>query len=168
MTIDSLLSDLSRARRCGAGWLACCPAHADRNPSLSIKEGERGILIKCWAGCTFDAVCISLGIRPRDLFFGHPTLSPTRRTAKGRPHSFEFNWREYSNELFYHAEGFFLRGERVLNAARNLDISQWTDEDLTQAMEAVCGAHSSLALANRLEDLAFDLRCDGLKKEQKL
>lgn len=28
-----------------------CPAHADRTPSLSIRQGDRGILVTCHAGC---------------------------------------------------------------------------------------------------------------------
>lgn len=29
-----------------------CPAHTDSNPSLSIRQGERGILVTCFAGCS--------------------------------------------------------------------------------------------------------------------
>lgn len=28
-----------------------CPAHADNTPSLSIRQGDRGILVTCFAGC---------------------------------------------------------------------------------------------------------------------
>lgn len=31
--------------------LCRCPAHADRTPSLSVRQGDRGILVKCFAGC---------------------------------------------------------------------------------------------------------------------
>jgi phage/plasmid primase-like uncharacterized protein len=38
-----------------------CPAHDDRNPSLSVKAGDNGVvLVKCWAGCTQEAVISSL------------------------------------------------------------------------------------------------------------
>lgn len=37
--------------------LACCPAHDDRTPSLSVGVGRSGqILIRCWTGCSFDEV----------------------------------------------------------------------------------------------------------------
>ena len=29
-----------RARKVGGGWIACCPAHHDREPSLSIREAK--------------------------------------------------------------------------------------------------------------------------------
>ena len=38
--------------RVGSGtWMACCPAHDDRNPSLSIREADGKILLHCHAGC---------------------------------------------------------------------------------------------------------------------
>lgn len=33
-----------------------CPAHADGDPSLSIRQGDRGILVTCFAGCARDDV----------------------------------------------------------------------------------------------------------------
>jgi putative DNA primase/helicase len=39
-------------RRCGGGWWQCrCPAHDDRSPSLSLRDGDRALIVKCWAGC---------------------------------------------------------------------------------------------------------------------
>jgi putative DNA primase/helicase len=39
-------------RRAGGGWIARCPAHEDREPSLSIANGKRGkVLVRCHAGC---------------------------------------------------------------------------------------------------------------------
>jgi hypothetical protein len=40
----------------GGSWagdsaMCRCPAHADRTPSLSIRQGDRGILVTCHAGC---------------------------------------------------------------------------------------------------------------------
>ena len=33
-----------------------CPAHADSTPSLSIRQGNRGILVTCFAGCDRDDI----------------------------------------------------------------------------------------------------------------
>jgi hypothetical protein len=46
----------SLTRRIGGRWYgsygaARCPAHDDRDPSLSIRDGERSVLFKCHAGC---------------------------------------------------------------------------------------------------------------------
>ena len=41
------------AVRAGSGWMACCPAHDDTKPSLSICETKTGkVLFHCHAGCS--------------------------------------------------------------------------------------------------------------------
>ncbi len=56
-------------KRSGDGWACRCPAHDDRNPSLSFHAGDDGrVLLTCHAGCTVDAVCGALGIRKANLF----------------------------------------------------------------------------------------------------
>ena len=55
-------------KRCSKGWSARCPAHEDRQPSLSVSEGDDGrVLVNCHAGCTVDAVCCELGLQITDL-----------------------------------------------------------------------------------------------------
>jgi putative DNA primase/helicase len=50
-------------------FLGKCPAHDDRTPSLSIKEGANGqALVKCFAGCSPAAICAAIGLTVRDLF----------------------------------------------------------------------------------------------------
>ena len=67
--IEELITRLKRARRSGAGWAACCPAHDDRTPSLSVSVGENGgILLKCFAGCELEAIVSALGLAVSDLF----------------------------------------------------------------------------------------------------
>lgn len=49
------------ARRVGSSWMARCPAHGDRNPSLSIRAGRDGqVLVHCHAGCTQADVIAAL------------------------------------------------------------------------------------------------------------
>jgi putative DNA primase/helicase len=44
-------------RKASSGWIARCPAHDDRKPSLSIGETKDGkILVHCHAGCDQDHV----------------------------------------------------------------------------------------------------------------
>ncbi len=52
----------------GESYQARCPAHDDRNSSLSVKQGERGIVVKCFAGCDATAVCGAVGVEIRELF----------------------------------------------------------------------------------------------------
>jgi phage/plasmid primase-like uncharacterized protein len=47
--------------RAGSGWVARCPAHDDRTPSLSLADGHDGrLLVKCWAGCSAHDVLSAL------------------------------------------------------------------------------------------------------------
>jgi hypothetical protein len=63
------IAEQLHARHSGAGWVARCPAHEDRSPSLSIGEGDGGrILLHCFSGCTVEAVCAALKIKLSDLF----------------------------------------------------------------------------------------------------
>ena len=42
-----------KGRRVGFQWIARCPAHDDRDPSLSLKDADNGkVLVHCHAGCT--------------------------------------------------------------------------------------------------------------------
>lgn len=67
--IWTVLGRVNKFRQNGSGYTACCPAHEDRDPSLSIKEGLNGkVLLYCHAGCTLDAICDALGITKADLF----------------------------------------------------------------------------------------------------
>ena len=49
-----------------------CPAHDDRNASLSVTpEGDR-VLLHCFAGCSFDAIMGALDLCPADAFDESP------------------------------------------------------------------------------------------------
>lgn len=68
--IHTFLQLLSGTREVRPGvWQACCPAHDDKSPSLSIKETTDGtVLIKCWAGCSAGEIVASVGLELSDLF----------------------------------------------------------------------------------------------------
>ncbi len=61
MNAASIAVALPRGHKSGAGWMACCPSHEDRNPSLSIRDAEGGkVLVHCHAGCSQGAVIAEL------------------------------------------------------------------------------------------------------------
>lgn len=78
MHIDDFLRRLKGVTKSGSGWMACCPAHDDQHPSLSIAtESDGKLLLKCMAGCSTDRVVTAMGLRLADLF-------PERARAKGK------------------------------------------------------------------------------------
>lgn len=60
----------TRARPSGQGrWIGHCPAHEDRDPSLSIRLSPEGrVLLHCFAGCPTEAVLEALGLSWGALF----------------------------------------------------------------------------------------------------
>ena len=51
-------------RKLGSGWMARCPAHDDREPSLSIRQSDNGkVLVRCHAGCDQEQVIAALRSR---------------------------------------------------------------------------------------------------------
>ena len=83
MSIDDFLAKLEGVTSDGkGGWMACCPAHDDHNPSMHVNVGADGrILVKCYAGCTTADICAALGLKVRDLM---PEKAAGRVTAKGK------------------------------------------------------------------------------------
>jgi hypothetical protein len=58
----------SGVTRRGDWFDARCPAHKDRRPSLSFKDGDKGLIVKCHAGCSLEQIVGRLGLSVRDLF----------------------------------------------------------------------------------------------------
>lgn len=56
--------NIDGAKQHGEWWSGRCPAHDDKNPSLSWKDGEDGkpVIVKCHAGCSRNAILASLGM----------------------------------------------------------------------------------------------------------
>lgn len=44
----------------GSYGMVRCPAHKDDSPSLSIAQGRKGPVFKCWAGCDFKDIMAAL------------------------------------------------------------------------------------------------------------
>ena len=70
MSVAPLLDRLEGVRLTGPrGWVARCPAHGDKTPSLSIRELPDGrALVHCFAGCDTHDVLAAIGLSLRDLF----------------------------------------------------------------------------------------------------
>lgn len=71
--IDLILNRLTKVQsRKNRTWMACCPAHDDKTPSLAIKELPDGrILMKCFAGCEVMSIMGALKLSVSDLFPEH-------------------------------------------------------------------------------------------------
>lgn len=67
---EQVAGRLEHVQRSGSGSLvARCPAHNDKHPSLSVKEGQDGrVLLFCHAGCDVRSVVAAMRLTMADLF----------------------------------------------------------------------------------------------------
>jgi len=84
MSADAILSRLDRVRRTGVDrWIARCPAHDDRGPSLAIRElGDGRVLIHCFAGCDAHQIVSAVGLTFAELFPPRPAGSHTAKPER--------------------------------------------------------------------------------------
>lgn len=81
MPLHDLLNTLQQVKKTGPSrYIALCPAHQDKRPSLTITEKDDGVvLIKCWAGCGAAEILSAVGL-------DYAALYPTRTDDhRGKP-----------------------------------------------------------------------------------
>ncbi len=68
MTAAEIAWALGGSYQSGGWWRCRCPVHASRGPTLALRGGANGLIVKCWAGCTTGDVLAEL--RRRGLIYG--------------------------------------------------------------------------------------------------
>lgn len=99
---ELILPKLEAVKKSGGGFAARCPAHEDRNPSLSVSPGTtQPVVIHCQAGCTPDAVLEAIGLtwadlsKPREPRQGDDTWTPAG------PAVAVYDYRDEQGELLF-------------------------------------------------------------------
>lgn len=141
MIVEDLLPRLEVVRRTSRGFQARCPAHPDKNPSLSVSEGERGILLKCWSGCTLREICKSLGVEVRDLFFDVPDANPARRRIAARQRDRQRQYCEQEMEQQGALVDVLREADYFIRSRRGIEISLWPDNRLTDELNSLADAY---------------------------
>jgi hypothetical protein len=141
--VEALLSRLERVRPCGRGWIARCPAHEDRDASLSVAAGDDGrVLVRCFAGCPAAAVVGSLGLTLGDLFPERLATSSPEARRELRERAMAADIRAAAAAMAFEA--------LVLRAAcdqvrKGIALSDADAARLDQAIERIDGARTALA-----------------------
>jgi hypothetical protein len=80
--VARVLAKLAEVRERGGSWMARCPAHDDRTPSLSVSAGDDGrCVVHCFRGCKPAAVVGSIGLTMGDPMPPRtPQASPSTTT----------------------------------------------------------------------------------------
>lgn len=87
MQFDEILTHFQVQKRYGDKAQARCPCHDDKQASLTITKGRRSALLHCHAGCNFEDIIQSVGLKKQDLYFEErPPGSSWRAYVEGREH----------------------------------------------------------------------------------
>lgn len=141
--IDRLLTRLDRLKQTGCGqWIARCPAHQDKSPSLSIKQCDDGtILLHDFAGCSPSDVLAAVGMTLADLFPERlkPRTPEERRSAR----------EAFKRDSWRAALGVLSREATVVGCAAGMlrqggKLTAADDDRLTLAMRRIDDAKAVL------------------------
>jgi hypothetical protein len=86
MTAAAFRKKFKNAKGIDTDFTACCPAHNDKSPSLSVRLIDNKWLLKCFAGCENKDIVAALGLKMSDLF-----LKGSRTSKKDRQLVEKFN-----------------------------------------------------------------------------
>lgn len=154
MTVDDLRPRLEAVQLTSRGYIARCPAHADKSPSLSVREAGSRILLHCFGGCEPEEIVAALGLAMRDLFTDTPAHPGQRPTPK--PQKLNLTAVAYQFELA--ALDRRLRADYVLQAVANVPSDELSEQELDRLLNAVTRAYADRNRAEFLESAADDFR----------
>jgi putative DNA primase/helicase len=100
----------------GKGFIARCPAHEDRAPSLRIDEGDGKVVLYCHAGCDTRDVVAALGLQMADLFDPEPS-STGERTIDAT-----YDYTDENGQLLFQVVRYF---PKAFGQRRPLPGGQW-------------------------------------------
>ena len=69
MTYDEVLTHFQVKKRYQDKAQCKCPAHDDRQASLTVTKGRDSVLIHCHANCSIENVLLAAGLKMSDLFY---------------------------------------------------------------------------------------------------
>ena len=133
MEFDSFVGRLAGLKRNGTSATARCPAHEDRQASLSVSPGREGIVVKCFAGCSAEQIAGALGLTIADLFYaqrnGHHATNGAGLTleafakAKGFEVDFLRNYgvEEQAGKVVFHYH--LMNGQKAARQRIRLSLS---------------------------------------------
>lgn len=101
MTALDIAQALGKFHITGNGYMACCPAHDDNNPSLHISDSDDGkLLVHCHAGCPQENVIAAL--KSRELW---PSLEHDKKPLSAKPQvTGQYEYRDRNGNLRYWKE----------------------------------------------------------------
>lgn len=109
------------AIRTGGAYMALCPAHADKNPSLSISAKEGRIWLNCFAGCDFKQILSATGLNPADLMNGTGKAKQEKVLAGAENLRATYDYKDENSRLRFQIQRFEEPGKGKTFRARRPD-----------------------------------------------
>lgn len=82
---ESNLQHFKISKRYGDKAQCICPAHSDKQASLTITKGKKCTLFHCHSGCSIDDVLLAAGLQKKDTFYDtEPLKANWRAYVEGR------------------------------------------------------------------------------------
>ena len=142
-----LLELLEGVRETAPGrYIARCPAHEDRSPSLAIKDGEDGrVLIHCFAGCETENVLSAIGLTFSDVMPERIGVEHFYKPLRNR-----FDARQALQCIWHEALVVSVLAEDLANGKSLTDENQ---ERLTLATSRISGAMDAVPPMKRPKEI---------------
>ena len=139
MSVDPVyivLDRLSGVKQSGEQWIARCPSHEDRSPSLSIRRGDDGrALVHCFAGCEPEDVIGAIGLEYKDLF---PPPDPDQRKTYAKVRSRKELVEVLGHELLV-MEQIYWMAQRIELPVEDVERGKLASARIRQVMEKIGG-----------------------------
>ena len=176
MTAAEFAARLDRVRRSPTGgYTARCPAHSDRHPSLRFRDGQRGILVTCGAGCDLAGIVTALDLRIGDLFHeqgGRSFNFRRQSTPRGEwsvvwsqtlRYAFEQGRRQEERAPLFFVSDFIRRAHRIAIFARDVATEMGKEDLRTWPLleRAALVEIGGLCAEAELDAIIADGRIDG-------
>lgn len=133
--IHELLNRLDRVRPMGQNrWIACCPAHGDKHPSLNIKlTDDDTVLVVCRSGgCSAHEIVSAVGMNLTDLF-------PKTDRHHAPRQKYPFSAREVLAAMVPESFAIALIGKQM---SQGIAPDEKTLQTLLKAVSRISAAHS--------------------------
>ena len=118
MLAEKILTCLDGVKSTGKDrWLARCPSHDDKTPSLAIREVDDRVLLHCFAGCSLHEIVSAVGLTEADLFPDKP--SSHRPISRPFPAADILSCLTLESTFLALCAEAMLRGEKLQECDRN-------------------------------------------------
>lgn len=129
--LNLLLSKLSKVKSLPskdgrALWQACCPAHDDKTPSLSISfDDNEKIGIHCFAGCNAGNIMSAVGMAVKDLY---PPLSAEQKALYAKLYQSTTKQQELDGKILRHNMGVAALEQGIVLSPKDAELVLQADE----------------------------------------